>query len=380
MSNPQDTTNTVDLTVDLTEESSYTMPAAAMSSPDDVIDLSNDASEFDVQYSAYAASMEHAASNRKKRKRDRQKTVSLPQCPADIIDLDAVEKKPCASWRSASTTEDPSEAYKRALGPIRMDFVSDFYPPHAFVGQNQNQNLPTQKIFQELLEYKLNLPIQPSSSIFVRAMESRLDLLRVLITGPEGTPYANGMFLFDCYLHDYPLSPPKVKFLTTNGNQIRFNPNLYACGKVCLSLLGTWSGPGWQANQSTLLQVLVSIQGLVLVPDPFFNEPGFDPKVSHLQIRSQSYNKNIRKYTLQFAIRDALHHVSISSTKLYPEFAQVVQQHFATRAESVRAQLQEWTNADPTVASLTAEVQSLLDTKQAAQPQKPPPEPIEILI
>jgi ubiquitin-protein ligase len=376
MSNPQDTTNTVDLTVDLTEESSYTKPAAVTASPDDVIDLSNEASEFDVHYSAYAASVEHAASKRKKRKRDRH--GSLPQSPADIIDLDAVEKKPRDSSRSASTTEDdPSETYKRALGPIRMDFVSDFYPPHAFVGQTQNQNLPTQKIFQELLEYKLNLPIQPSSSIFVRAMESRLDLLRVLITGPEGTPYANGMFLLDCYLHDYPHSPPKVKFLTTNGNQIRFNPNLYACGKVCLSLLGTWSGPGWQANQSTLLQVLVSIQGLVLVPDPFFNEPGFDPKVYHLQTRSQSYNKNIRKYTLQFAMRDALHHAS--STKLYPEFAQVVQHHFATRAESVRAQLREWTKVDPTLASLTAEIESLLDAKKAAQPQKPPPEPIEIL-
>lgn len=26
-------------------------------------------------------------------------------------------------------------------------------------------------------------------------------------------------------------------------------------GKVCLSLLGTWSGPGWMPGKSTLLQV-----------------------------------------------------------------------------------------------------------------------------
>jgi hypothetical protein len=31
--------------------------------------------------------------------------------------------------------------------------------------------------------------------------------------------------------------------------------NLYNCGKVCLSLLGTWSGPGWDPAHSTLLQV-----------------------------------------------------------------------------------------------------------------------------
>ena len=61
----------------------------------------------------------------------------------------------------------------------------------------------------------------------------------------------------------------------TNGGKYRFNPNLYAVttavfvpqchaaetdnpfqdGKVCLSLLGTWQGPGWVAGRSTLLQV-----------------------------------------------------------------------------------------------------------------------------
>lgn len=46
-------------------------------------------------------------------------------------------------------------------------------------------------------------------------------------------------------------------------------------GKVCLSLLGTWDGDrgeNWNAATSTLLQVLVSVQSLILVPEPFFNE------------------------------------------------------------------------------------------------------------
>ena len=42
---------------------------------------------------------------------------------------------------------------------------------------------------------------------------------------------------------------------------------VHNCGKVCLSLLGTWAGQnqsqGWQ-KQSTLLQVLVSIQSAIL--------------------------------------------------------------------------------------------------------------------
>jgi hypothetical protein len=57
--------------------------------------------------------------------------------------------------------------------------------------------------------------------------------------------------------------------LTTRDVWIR-----YECGKVCLSLLGTWSGPGWKAFESTLLQVLVSIQSFIFVSEPYYNEPG----------------------------------------------------------------------------------------------------------
>ena len=60
----------------------------------------------------------------------------------------------------------------------------------------------------------------------------------------------------------------------------RFNPNLYADGKVCLSLLGTWHGGDssekWNATHSNLLQVVVSIQGLILIPEPIYNEPGYE--------------------------------------------------------------------------------------------------------
>ncbi len=100
-----------------------------------------------------------------------------------------------------------------------------------------------------------------------------MNLLRALIIGPDGTPYANGCFFFDIYLPtSYPQRSPQVQFLTTGGGRFRFNPNLYNCGKVCLSLLGTWQGPGWIPNESTLLQVLISIQSLILVNDPYFNE------------------------------------------------------------------------------------------------------------
>ena len=69
-----------------------------------------------------------------------------------------------------------------------------------------------------------------------------------------------------------------VQFVHYHSGGVRLNPNLYACGKVCLSLLNTWIGSGcemWNPSNSTMLQVLVSIQALVLNSKPYFNEPGY---------------------------------------------------------------------------------------------------------
>lgn len=66
--------------------------------------------------------------------------------------------------------------------------------------------------------------------------------------------------MFDIFFPDsYPNDPPHVLLRTTGGGTARFNPNLYDTGKVCLSLLGTWSGTHscekWSASKSSLLQV-----------------------------------------------------------------------------------------------------------------------------
>lgn len=67
--------------------------------------------------------------------------------------------------------------------------------------------------------------------------------MRALIFGSEDTPYSHGAFIFDIFIpDDYPQNPPKVSIVSTKENLIRFNPNLYADGLVCISLLGTWDG------------------------------------------------------------------------------------------------------------------------------------------
>jgi ubiquitin-conjugating enzyme E2 O len=110
------------------------------------------------------------------------------------------------------------------------------------------------------------------AGVTVQVYEGRMNLLRAAIEGPADTPYEGGLFVFDIYLPpSYPAAPPKA-YYWAYGKYI--NPNLYECGKVCLSLLGTWSGPGWEKDTSTLLQLFVSIQGLILIEAPYCNEPG----------------------------------------------------------------------------------------------------------
>jgi hypothetical protein len=57
---------------------------------------------------------------------------------------------------------------------------------------------------------------------------------------------------------------------------VRFNPNLYNCGKVCLSLLGTWSGEKWDPAVSNINQVLQSICYLIFVEEPYFSKSSAD--------------------------------------------------------------------------------------------------------
>jgi len=103
-------------------------------------------------------------------------------------------------------------------------------------------------------------------------------------------------FFFDIQLgRDYPKTPPLCHYISYCCD--RLNPNLYEDGKVCVSLLGTWAGRDsevWSSN-STLLQVIVSIQGLILVAEPYFNEAGYEKQKGTPQGRENSrmYNEMV---------------------------------------------------------------------------------------
>jgi ubiquitin-conjugating enzyme E2 Z len=163
------------------------------------------------------------------------------------------------------------------------------------------------------------------------------DMLKgyALIIGPSDTPYFGGNYLFEInYPPNYPHSPPHVIYCT-NGDNIRFNPNLYTNGKVCVSILNTWRGEQWTSCQtiSTLLLTLCTL----LCKDPLLNEPG----VTRLHNDFYTYTKIIEYKNIDIAILRMVD----KTTGVYPEkfdfFYHIIKENFIKNAPEIIKYLEE---------------------------------------
>jgi len=163
-----------------------------------------------------------------------------------------------------------------------------------------NSGTITKQTLRRLLQDIKNILKDPESlnNNGIYYFHDEVDMLKghALIVGPENTPYFGGFYFFEFnYPTDYPYSPPKVIF-KTNGDNIRFNPNLYTSGKVCISILNTWKGEQWSSCQtiSTILLTLCTL----LCNSPLLNEPGIERTHKDLN----NYTKIIEYKNIEIAI------------------------------------------------------------------------------
>ncbi|XP_074899220.1 dual E2 ubiquitin-conjugating enzyme/E3 ubiquitin-protein ligase BIRC6 isoform X5 [Buteo buteo] len=294
----------------------------------------------DIQKTAeivYAATTSLRQANQEKKMAEYSKKAAVRPKPLSV--LRSLEEKYVAvmkklqfdTFEMVSEDDDGKLVFK----------VNYHYMSQVKNASDANSAARARRLAQEAVTLSTSLPLSSSSSVFVRCDEERLDIMKVLITGPADTPYANGCFEFDVYFpQDYPNSPPLVNLETTGGHSVRFNPNLYNDGKVCLSILNTWHGrpeEKWNPQTSSFLQVLVSVQSLILVAEPYFNEPGYERSrgtPSGTQ-SSREYDGNIRQATVKWAMLEQIRNPS-------PCFKEVIHKHFYLKRVEIMAQCEEW--------------------------------------
>lgn len=131
------------------------------------------------------------------------------------------------------------------------------------------------RILWELKDYEKNKEENNKNGIYLEYDEADIYKLYLVLVGSDG-PYLGCFFEFNIVLPPtYPFSPPKFKFKSPDEN-MRIHPNLYGSGKVCLSVINTWSGPGWTAC-NTILSVCNILLGMVLsLKNPLSAEPAYE--------------------------------------------------------------------------------------------------------
>ena len=158
------------------------------------------------------------------------------------------------------------------------------------------------------------------------------------------------MFHRRCAAASFPFLPsfsflihPQVQFLNTGGGTERFHPNLYADGKVCISLLGTFEGDRaerWDPLNSCIGQVLVSIQSLILGEyNP--NAIGLHVTVDGRLVSRDDYH-DYRIATIRYAMIAILQGCRGAGpyADMFPEFAPIIRAYFSVNRHRLMTILQ----------------------------------------
>ncbi|KAL3990230.1 Ubiquitin-conjugating enzyme E2 N [Acanthocheilonema viteae] len=105
----------------------------------------------------------------------------------------------------------------------------------------------------------LRLMNDPVPGISAIPDDSNARYFHVIIAGPEGSPFAGGVFKLELFLpEEYPMAAPKVRFMTKI-----YHPNIDKLGRICLDILKEKWSPALQIRT-----VLLSIQALLSAPNP----------------------------------------------------------------------------------------------------------------
>jgi ubiquitin-protein ligase len=216
-------------------------------------------------------------------------------------------------------------------------------------------------LLTELTGVLMEPPLSFNSCTLIRVDENNPSVLQfVVLAGNSGagSPYDGGCFQFDLYCPStYPEGPPKCHLMTTGSGAVRFNPNLYDSGYVCLTVLNAKGSGGqtWRKNESNILEVILAIEYFCLnAMYPLFNEPSEESSFKGMDTDSttkkrvrtahwsgsqfgQTGYQPVREGTIQYAM--------IQMLRSPPKgFEDAIREHFLLKGNYIVRQIRGWIN------------------------------------
>ena len=214
-------------------------------------------------------------------------------------------------------------------------------------------------LLTELTGVLMEPPMSFNSCTLIRVDENNPSVLQFLVMAGNsgaGSPYDGGCFKFDLFCPTtYPAGPPKCWLMTTGSGTVRFNPNLYDSGYVCLTVLNAKGSGGqtWRKNESNILEIILAIEYFCLnAMYPLFNEPseesnfrGMDTDAttkkrarnahwSGSQFGQTGYQP-VREGTIKYAMIEMLRNPPNG-------FEDAVREHFLLKGKYIVCQIQGW--------------------------------------
>lgn len=124
------------------------------------------------------------------------------------------------------------------------------------------------------------------------ASESNLFEWNATIMGPEGTPYAGGLFALKIrFGPNYPFQAPQIQFITKV-----YHPNINENGGICLDIL---KPEAWSPALG-IGQVLLSLCSLLPQPNP--DDPLVPEAARLYKTNPEKYNQTVREWVRRFAM------------------------------------------------------------------------------
>ena len=143
--------------------------------------------------------------------------------------------------------------------------------------------------------------------------------------------------------------------MTTGSGTVRFNPNLYDSGYVCLTVLNAKGSGGqtWRKNQSNILEVILAIEYFCLnAMYPLFNEPSEESNFKGMntdastktRVRTAHWSGSqfgqtgyqpVREGTIKYAMIDMIRNPPNG-------FEDAVREHFLLKGKYITRQIEGW--------------------------------------